>query len=408
MKKIITRLAAAALAAASLLCLAGCGETDYSRYDAVERGVDYSIVALSSYGASTYIPETPAHIRYARVSEELLGESPDWYEYPYRIRTQGNRVYWLYCYKVTGDTDETGGRHEGDPLSVRESVGLLCADLSTGECSLVYDFEDVYRHRRGYTQGIDIPLYRIADETHLIFTYDGLWQVYDLIARKVTFERTMYDPEEYAAADTSHYIYHMDAGLGGDFFEDGTYYEFREGAYFSHDIPWCTAENAENICKFGQYVYSETEQKAYDLAAGAEADFDEAIAAAAQEDEAGNTVTWDGKTYTAGAGENSPALCDEEGNAVVTFTAAYLSEHCSVYDELNLLWDADGTLQAPPKYLRIADNKVFVICYYNEGIGLLYTTSPAFIFEYDPETGELYYAGCHIGDVSELRIGGRA
>lgn len=51
---------------------------------------------------------------------------------------------------------------------------------------------------------------------------------------------------------------------------------------------------------------------------------------------------------------------------------------------------------------------MFVICRYNEGIGFLYTASPAFIFEYDPETGELYYAGCHIGDVAELRIGGRA
>ena len=404
MKKTIIKITVAALAAISALCFAGCSEVDYSKYDEVERGVDYAITALSSYGASTYIPETPAHIRYAQVSEELLGKSPDWYEYAYNIRTQGNRIYWLYSYEVTGDPDQTGGRHEGDPLSVRESVGLLCADLATGECMLVYDFKDVYRHRSAYTQGADIPLYRIADETHLIFTRDGMWQVYDLISREITFEREIYDPEEYAGADTSHYIYHTDASLGGDFFIDGIYYEFRDGAYFSHEIPWCTDENAEDIYKSGQYVYSETEQKAYDLAADAEADFDEAAAEAEQQTESADAVTHEGKTYT--AGENSPVLYDEEGNTVITFTEEYMSSHCDVYDELNVLWDSDGELRAPPEYLRVADNKVFVICHYIEGLGFLYTTSPAFIFEYDMETGELYYAGCHIGDVSYIRING--
>ena len=315
-----------------------------------------------------------------------------------------NNLYYLYEYS---NTKSLFGTAENN--TYKFGVGLFKTNLETTETQLVYDFKNVIP--RGLRQYRFPDVLQIIDDDTFIFSYNGDLSVFDVKTQTIKETLKFYDKEIFKNIEYGDICFKRN----GDCYyhlKDGKlrYAEFKNGHYIDHSFK--VDKESSYIARFENYIYTYTYiggfgepykyLNCYDLETEEEKDHEflmEIVEKEKQREEQEKDQQKDitdkesiivgNKIYYYTHNENQVVITDEKGDTIYEINSKYASLNNSKFVKLfGVYFNYTDVAYADVSEVKIFDNRMFISFTHNI---MMWGSTPQMIFEFDIESGNLYY-----------------
>ncbi len=426
MKKIVTSVS---IALSCLIILAGCGyasmEYDTARSEAMKVPIEVNGVNfVSKYGMTVDGTYLDFKTEVKKLVDCAFGEFQDTYVEWSRYTKDG--LIFSHQYAHRGDDIIENDRLVEN--GHRVDVGIFKADARLGTLTLIKDIKDIVPFNLYDVAHLPVT-HGLIDERYIALTYNGLLELVDAENGETVYSAEVYsDPVKYTRSgdganayfDGWDYAYIDEGILDYYVYGDGEYEKvsFRDPAIteitkfsrarrfgdtiFVKDAQWDLGEVFFAVdMKTGEKLPEEDMQKRFDEALQ-NAKNDENEPTVIPEYKIGNKTYAIEETFEQDHGYNAPefdwctlTLTEVSSGDKRTIDGELLAKN-SAFVHLKEIYEEyykDEAWEFALRHWNVGCERLFLTVYRPLEIVYLPIYSPAFIFEYIPETDEVKYCG---------------
>lgn len=411
--KVLKKLLDCIVLVALIANLSGCGILDFieenrnqmeeerrQRIDAIQSEVDYDYVIFTTdriqvvVNGETKIYDVENDIAQDLLSDKITGNN---HLDSYSIIWEKDKAYISVKYN-TYEEEIADGQN-----NFSFDVALISWEYSTEKSEIVYDYKNVLSPQDTFSYRDDYPrVCDIVNENFAVLYEHGEIKVLDLQTEEITYTHRVCEE-----TDRDFYRFYASSGKYLDYIADGTYYEYTNGTFVSHELNFKYIQNGKvapssqgydvhgkYIYRMGEYLCCDAEKKAVHLATGEEVSYEEVTAGTSNDgyetSDYGNVTPFyqNGEKYY----RYSNAILSAEKDLIVQFNYDYFkNSEDDIIQQLMLFYDGE-TKYAPDEIeLKVVNGRCFVFCAYEfSHLGYMEVIGP-FLFEYDLQTNELKY-----------------
>ncbi|MGN0807994.1 MAG: hypothetical protein ACI4MN_06085 [Candidatus Coproplasma sp.] len=306
------------------------------------------------------------------------------------LNTFGDSSYFFGLYDSRKNSDwDTGDYWTYD-------LAIFRLDWNTLQIAEeVYDFKNIspiFKHPDGYDSNPDFG--NIISNDRAVMRYNGALHILDLQQKEIIYSVDIsgnYAKRRYSGYNLENGDYYIHTG---DYLY---YYEYDNDCFTLHEYE--SAKNYSGIERLDNYVYTysydtyDNTNKVYcdcfDLTTDECVNSEEIEALATQkeaEQALNNTYVLQGNTYL--FEYDNETLKISSDTTAVTINEEYMLEHSQKFVDLYDFWTKGHNGYKPVDW-TVVEEKVFVSFSAEYG----FTHTPAYIYEYDPTTENVYYVG---------------
>lgn len=397
-KKRLIKVFLLSMAVLLLFCTAACTSAKKAKLNKITPDVKYDYTLFNR----DYIVINGTHYDVNDLAYKVSKKKNRTYIYLSTIID--NNLYYLYEYS---NTKSLFGTAENN--TYKFGVGLFKTNLETTETQLVYDFKNVIP--RGLRQYRFPDVLQIINDDTFIFSYNGDLSVFDVKTQAIKETLKFYDKDVFRNIEYGDICFKRN----GDCYyhlKDGNlrYAEFKNGHYI--DRSFKVDKESSYVARFENYIYTYTYiggfgepykyLNCYDLETEEEKDHEflmEIVEKEKQREEQEKdqqkditdkeSITVGDKIYYYTHNENQVVITDEKGDTIYEINSKYASLNNSKFVKLfGVYFNYTDVAYADVSEVKIFDNRMFISFTHNI---MMWGSTPQMIFEFDIESGNLYY-----------------